>query len=53
MRRSLQFYGSACALLTQQLQAAQRGGGLLAAAFKALPEWYVEDIAEFLLFAVQ
>lgn len=53
MRRSLQFYSTACAMLTQQLEAARRGGGLLADAFRALPEWYVEDVAEFMLFAVQ
>lgn len=53
MRRSLQFYASVCALLARQLQAARAGGGSLADAFCATPEWYVEDIAEFMLFAVQ
>lgn len=53
MRRSLHFYSTACALLTQQLEATLKGDGLLSDAFKALPEWYVEDIAEFMLFAVQ
>lgn len=46
MRRSLQFYASVCALLTQQMKNARD-------AFYATPEWYVEDIAEFMLFAVQ
>lgn len=36
-----------------QLEAARTGTGLLAGAFRATPEWYVEDIAEFMLFAVQ
>ncbi|CAH0755919.1 unnamed protein product [Diatraea saccharalis] len=53
MRRSVQFCASACALLTQQLHAAKTQSGLQAAAFHATPEWYVEDIAEFMLFAVQ
>ncbi|KAJ0174521.1 hypothetical protein K1T71_009629 [Dendrolimus kikuchii] len=53
MRRSVQFYSSVCALLTQQLEAARCGAGALADAFRATPEWYVEDIAEFMLFAVQ
>ncbi|XP_045451729.1 ubiquitin conjugation factor E4 B [Melitaea cinxia] len=44
MRRGVQFYASACALLVRQLPRA---------AFRATPEWYVEDIAEFMLFAVQ
>ncbi|XP_013189740.2 ubiquitin conjugation factor E4 B isoform X1 [Amyelois transitella] len=53
MRRSVQFYSSACALLSKQLDAALQEPGPRAAAFRALPEWYVEDIAEFMLFAVQ
>lgn len=53
MRRSLQFYSSVCALLSQQLEAAQTGGPPACLAFRATPEWYVEDIAEFMLFAVQ
>lgn len=53
MRRSLQFYGSVCALLSQQLEAEQSGGPAARLAFRATPEWYVEDIAEFMLFAVQ
>ncbi|CAB3230739.1 unnamed protein product [Arctia plantaginis] len=52
MRRSLQFYSSVCALLTQQLEAA-RADPSARSAFCATPEWYVEDIAEFMLFAVQ
>ncbi|GBP49522.1 Ubiquitin conjugation factor E4 B [Eumeta japonica] len=53
MRRTLQFYSTACVLLSQQLEAAAAGGTHAADAFRALPEWYVEDVAEFLLFAVQ
>lgn len=53
MRRSLQFYSSVCSLLTMQLEAADAGIGPYADAFAATPEWYVEDIAEFMLFAVQ
>ncbi|CAH0400986.1 unnamed protein product [Chilo suppressalis] len=52
MRRSVQFCASACALLTRQLQACE-GSGPLSHAFKATPEWYVEDVAELMLFAVQ
>ncbi|XP_059048694.1 ubiquitin conjugation factor E4 B [Achroia grisella] len=63
MRRSLQFYASVCELLVQQLAAAAPASPASPAApaepppaslaFRALPEWYVEDIAEFMLFAVQ
>ncbi|KAG6451394.1 hypothetical protein O3G_MSEX007135 [Manduca sexta] len=65
MRRSVQFYASACALLTSQLSAAQAAqdaaqdaapgtsAAPAALAFRATPEWYVEDVAEFMLFAVQ
>ncbi|XP_045500797.1 ubiquitin conjugation factor E4 B [Colias croceus] len=62
MRRGVQFYSSVCALLVRQLEAAAgtcdaAGGagptGGAAHAFRATPEWYVEDIAEFMLFAVQ
>ncbi|XP_047992257.1 ubiquitin conjugation factor E4 B [Leguminivora glycinivorella] len=53
MRRSVQFYASVCALLTARLDAARAGGARAAQAFCALPEWYVEDVAEFMLFAVQ
>ncbi|XP_063626129.1 ubiquitin conjugation factor E4 B [Cydia splendana] len=52
MRRSVQFYSSVCALLAARLDAARAGAGA-AQAFRALPEWYVEDVAEFMLFAVQ
>ncbi|KAM3965710.1 LOW QUALITY PROTEIN: ubiquitination factor E4B [Aphomia sociella] len=59
MRRSVQFYSSACALLVRQLEAARLAAASpgtsspASDAFRALPEWYVEDIAEFMLFAVQ
>ncbi|XP_047535250.1 ubiquitin conjugation factor E4 B [Vanessa atalanta] len=54
MRRGVQFYASVCALLVRQLHAAAAEPAAAAAlAFRATPEWYVEDIAEFMLFAVQ
>lgn len=55
MRRSVQFYSSVCALLVARLDAARlpAAGAGAAQAFRALPEWYVEDVAEFMLFAVQ
>ncbi|XP_050347878.1 ubiquitin conjugation factor E4 B [Nymphalis io] len=54
MRRGVQFYASVCALLVRQLHAAaEPDAGAAALAFRATPEWYVEDIAEFMLFAVQ
>lgn len=53
MRRSLQFYSTVCDLLYNQMEAALKGDGHTSQAFRALPEWYVEDVAEFLLFAVQ
>ncbi|VVC87251.1 unnamed protein product [Leptidea sinapis] len=57
MRRGVQFYSSVCALLVKQLEAAARAPRDQPSssdhAFRATPEWYVEDIAEFMLFAVQ
>ncbi|KAL4707873.1 hypothetical protein ACJJTC_010308 [Scirpophaga incertulas] len=56
MRRGVQFAASACALLARQLEAARAPdapAGSAAHAFRATPEWYVEDIAELMLFAVQ
>ncbi|XP_061379207.1 ubiquitin conjugation factor E4 B [Danaus plexippus] len=58
MRRGVQFYSSVCSLLVRQLQSAASTGPSTpiaspSHAFRALPEWYVEDIAEFMLFAVQ
>ncbi|CAK1555609.1 unnamed protein product [Leptosia nina] len=57
MRRGVQFYSSVCALLVKQLEAARDGAdepsNSPAHAFRATPEWYVEDIAEFMLFVVQ
>lgn len=64
MRRSLDFYASLADYLTCLMT--NKRPGLLETgsikfpvsqpasdAFSALPEWYVEDIAEFLLFALQ
>ena len=61
LRRSLQFYTSvADFLLGLLLQQSPSAGPPtlplppeIPAIFSALPEWYVEDIAEFLLFALQ
>lgn len=64
MRRSLQFYGSVASMLLDLLDpdGKLRTGeaftnksnvNTTTDLFSALPEWYVEDIAEFLLFALQ
>lgn len=63
MKRSLTFYTSVAEVLLSMLtrQAPGTSANYLAMplpqtvpqAFSALPEWYVEDIAEFLLFALQ
>ena len=61
LRRSLQFYTSVAdfllGLLLQQPSNAASPALPLASdippIFSAIPEWYVEDIAEFLLFALQ
>ncbi|XP_034834526.1 ubiquitin conjugation factor E4 B [Maniola hyperantus] len=56
MRRGVQFYSSVCAMLVKQLEAAAEPStsqSSTAHAFRATPEWYVEDIAEFMLFTVQ
>jgi len=61
LRRSLQFYTSVSefllGLLVQQPSGAMPPSLPLPpdapAIFSALPEWYVEDIAEFLLFVLQ
>lgn len=61
MRRSLIFYTSVAEYLLSSMTNTPPHSGTPAlplpinvpAAFCALPEWYVEDIAEFLLFALQ
>ncbi|XP_041982233.1 ubiquitin conjugation factor E4 B [Aricia agestis] len=56
MRRALSFYAGVCGLLTARLTAATDPDlppHSPAHAFRATPEWYVEDVAEFMLFAVQ
>ncbi|KAJ9575045.1 hypothetical protein L9F63_007780, partial [Diploptera punctata] len=62
LRRSLQFYTSVAdfllgLLLQQPINAAAAAamplGNDIPPIFSAIPEWYVEDIAEFLLFALQ
>ena len=60
IHRSLQFYTSVGEFLMSALTSTPPGSvpqlpltGSVPALFSALPEWYVEDIAEFLLFALQ
>lgn len=61
IRRSLIFYTSACEFLLSIMTNTPPGNAVsdlplsssIPPAFAALPEWYVEDIAEFLLFALQ
>nr|CAD7587727.1 unnamed protein product [Timema genevievae] len=60
LRRSLQFYTSVAEFLLAALAVPGAGSpsslplpGEGPPIFSALPEWYVEDIAEFLLFALQ
>lgn len=61
MRRSLIFYTSVGEFLLSLMTNMPHGSGIpvlplsttVPPAFAALPEWYVEDIAEFLLFALQ
>nr|CAH7740032.1 unnamed protein product [Callosobruchus chinensis] len=61
MRRSLAFYTTTCEYLLSLLTNTPHGNPLpdlplpadIPGAFCSLPEWYVEDIAEFLLFALQ
>lgn len=54
LQRALLFYGHTCSLQLRQMGA--RAGHLperVSDTFRALPEWYIEDIAEFLLFLLQ
>lgn len=62
IRRALGFYTSVAEVLLSLLTGVAPCSGsypqlplpqTVPAAFSALPEWYVEDIAEFLLFALQ
>ncbi|CAH1129076.1 unnamed protein product [Ceutorhynchus assimilis] len=61
MRRSLLFYTTVCDYLLSLMTGAPPGTPVSdlplpppqSPAFYAMPEWYVEDIAEFLLFALQ
>lgn len=61
IRRSLIFYTSVTEFLLSVLTNTPPGSGTpklplptnVPSLFSALPEWYVEDIAEFLLFALQ
>lgn len=61
MRRSLIFYTSVSEFLLSLMSNIPPGDAApnlplplpAPPAFSALPEWYVEDIAEFLLFALQ
>ncbi|KAJ8932413.1 hypothetical protein NQ314_014670 [Rhamnusium bicolor] len=61
MRRSLIFYTSVSEFLLSLMTNTPPGSSIPnlplpshpLPAFSAMPEWYVEDIAEFLLFALQ
>ncbi|KAL3273001.1 hypothetical protein HHI36_014457 [Cryptolaemus montrouzieri] len=50
MRRSLIFYTSVAEFLLKLMNNTEHN---CLSVFSALPEWYIEDIAEFLLFALQ
>lgn len=61
IRRSLIFYTTVCEFLLSLMTNTPPGNVIpdlpllspVPPAFAAMPEWYVEDIAEFLLFALQ
>lgn len=61
IRRSLTFYTTVSEFLLSMMTNTPPGSAIpdlplpspVPAAFAAMPEWYVEDMAEFLLFALQ
>lgn len=63
LRHCLNFYSTVCDFILYQMEGRKAQGPFIttiapnlltpSAAFSALPEWYVEDIADFLLFAMQ
>lgn len=63
MRQCMSFYSTVCEFLMFQMEGRKIDGPFLTtiqptllvsnAAFSALPEWYIEDLADFLLFCMQ
>lgn len=63
IRSSVQYYSTVCEFLLYQMEGRKVNGPFITtvrpinlkptALFSALPEWYIEDIADFLLFAMQ
>lgn len=63
MQQCIQFYSTVAEFLLYQMEGRPASGPFFTKisppdikptpAFAALPEWYVEDIADFLLFAMQ
>lgn len=63
LAQTLQFYSTVCEFILYQMEGRPAKGPFMqtvspqllkpTSAFSALPEWYVEDIADFLLFVIQ
>lgn len=63
LTQSLNFYSTVCEFILYQMEGRKPNGPFLRSVlpsalqptdvFSALPEWYVEDIADFLLFTIQ
>lgn len=63
LRQSMQFYSTVCEFILYQMEGRRADGPFIGTippqqlqpteAFSAMPEWYVEDIADFLLFILQ
>lgn len=63
IRQCFHFYSTVCEFILYQMEGRKPEGPFITSispnllkptqAFSALPEWYVEDIADFLLFAMQ
>lgn len=63
IRSCVQYYSTVCEFLLYQMEGRKVNGPFITtihpqhlkptAVFSALPEWYIEDIADFLLFAMQ
>lgn len=63
LRRCLNFYSTVCEFTLYQMEDRKAQGPFIktisppllqpTSQFSALPEWYVEDIADFLLFGMQ
>lgn len=63
LRDTMQFYSTVCEFLLYQMESRQIDGPFIAKIlptnmlpsneFSAIPEWYIEDIADFILFCMQ